>query len=211
MTAVPLWPSRRAGLSGGKGVSETVSAHPRAFVTLTAPSFDPSTRTATATATRCVDGVRGGRQGTDRTATWSPWREKRHGRRHAFLCSRFDQADAGWAGPRGSGQERQAPPQRRQRAHRLPAQAYLVLGLHRMLYNCFLLTGQAEAVALRSCDGSYLVIVDQQVIPVDWPALHPSGHLVRISVQREQGQSAVTQHRFHGSVASEEDGSPRSC
>lgn len=38
----------RAGLSGGKGVPETVSAHPRAFVTLTAPSFGPSTRTATA-------------------------------------------------------------------------------------------------------------------------------------------------------------------
>ncbi|SDJ84649.1 replication initiator [Nonomuraea jiangxiensis] len=31
----------RAGLSGGKGVPETVSAHPRAFVTLTAPSFGP--------------------------------------------------------------------------------------------------------------------------------------------------------------------------
>ncbi|MEV7907867.1 replication initiator, partial [Streptomyces anulatus] len=31
----------RAGLSGGKGVPETVSTHPRAFVTLTAPSFGP--------------------------------------------------------------------------------------------------------------------------------------------------------------------------
>ncbi|MEU9834787.1 replication initiator [Streptosporangium sp. NPDC048047] len=31
----------RAGLSGGKGIPETVSAHPRAFVTLTAPSFGP--------------------------------------------------------------------------------------------------------------------------------------------------------------------------
>ncbi|MFI6905100.1 replication initiator [Nonomuraea sp. NPDC050394] len=31
----------RTGLSGGKGVPETVSAHPRAFVTLTAPSFGP--------------------------------------------------------------------------------------------------------------------------------------------------------------------------
>ncbi|NUW39599.1 replication initiation protein [Nonomuraea rhodomycinica] len=31
----------RAGLSGGKGAPETVSAHPRAFVTLTAPSFGP--------------------------------------------------------------------------------------------------------------------------------------------------------------------------
>ncbi|MEV0422572.1 replication initiator [Streptosporangium canum] len=31
----------RAGLSGGKGTPETVSAHPRAFVTLTAPSFGP--------------------------------------------------------------------------------------------------------------------------------------------------------------------------
>ncbi len=31
----------RAGLSGGKGVPETVSSHPRAFVTLTAPSFGP--------------------------------------------------------------------------------------------------------------------------------------------------------------------------
>ncbi|MEV6036089.1 replication initiator [Nonomuraea sp. NPDC052116] len=31
----------RAGLSGGKGVPETVSAHPRAFVTLTPPSFGP--------------------------------------------------------------------------------------------------------------------------------------------------------------------------
>lgn len=31
----------RAGLSGGKGVPETVGTHPRAFVTLTAPSFGP--------------------------------------------------------------------------------------------------------------------------------------------------------------------------
>ncbi|GHE45262.1 hypothetical protein GCM10017673_54180 [Streptosporangium violaceochromogenes] len=31
----------RAGLSGGKGVPQEVSAHPRAFVTLTAPSFGP--------------------------------------------------------------------------------------------------------------------------------------------------------------------------
>ncbi|GGL19155.1 replication initiator [Planomonospora parontospora] len=31
----------RAGLSGGKGVPDTVSTHPRAFVTLTAPSFGP--------------------------------------------------------------------------------------------------------------------------------------------------------------------------
>lgn len=31
----------RAGLSGGKGVPETVSGHPRVFVTLTAPSFGP--------------------------------------------------------------------------------------------------------------------------------------------------------------------------
>ncbi|MBB5130564.1 hypothetical protein HNP84_000252 [Thermocatellispora tengchongensis] len=31
----------RAGLSGGKGVPETVSAHPRVFATLTAPSFGP--------------------------------------------------------------------------------------------------------------------------------------------------------------------------
>ncbi|GAA4236958.1 putative Zn-finger protein [Streptosporangium album] len=31
----------RAGLSGGKGVPETVSTHPRVFVTLTAPSFGP--------------------------------------------------------------------------------------------------------------------------------------------------------------------------
>ncbi|MFF4776464.1 replication initiator [Microtetraspora fusca] len=31
----------RAGLSGGKGVPETVSAHPRVFLTLTAPSFGP--------------------------------------------------------------------------------------------------------------------------------------------------------------------------
>ncbi len=31
----------RAGLAGGKGVPETVTAHPAAFVTLTAPSFGP--------------------------------------------------------------------------------------------------------------------------------------------------------------------------
>ncbi|GEC08768.1 hypothetical protein SSP24_64230 [Streptomyces spinoverrucosus] len=31
----------KAGLSGGKNVAETVRAHPRAFVTLTAPSFGP--------------------------------------------------------------------------------------------------------------------------------------------------------------------------
>ncbi|GAA2130403.1 replication initiator [Actinomadura napierensis] len=31
----------RAGLAGGKGIPETVSAHPAAFVTLTAPSFGP--------------------------------------------------------------------------------------------------------------------------------------------------------------------------
>ncbi len=31
----------RAGLSGGKGVPETVTAHPRVFLTLTAPSFGP--------------------------------------------------------------------------------------------------------------------------------------------------------------------------
>ncbi|MFI0352503.1 replication initiator [Actinomadura sp. 9N407] len=31
----------RAGLTGGKGVPETVTAHPAAFVTLTAPSFGP--------------------------------------------------------------------------------------------------------------------------------------------------------------------------
>ncbi|WP_406316658.1 replication initiation protein [Streptosporangium sp. NBC_01639] len=31
----------RAGLSGGKGVPQEVSGHPRAFVTLTAPSFGP--------------------------------------------------------------------------------------------------------------------------------------------------------------------------
>ncbi|MFF5261801.1 replication initiator [Actinomadura viridis] len=31
----------RAGLAGGKGVPETVSGHPAAFVTLTAPSFGP--------------------------------------------------------------------------------------------------------------------------------------------------------------------------
>ncbi|SNT45742.1 hypothetical protein SAMN05216276_104544 [Streptosporangium subroseum] len=31
----------RAGLSGGKGVPQEVSGHPRVFVTLTAPSFGP--------------------------------------------------------------------------------------------------------------------------------------------------------------------------
>ncbi|MEV5556098.1 replication initiator [Nonomuraea wenchangensis] len=31
----------RAGLAGGKGTPETVSSHPRVFVTLTAPSFGP--------------------------------------------------------------------------------------------------------------------------------------------------------------------------
>lgn len=31
----------RAGLSGGKGIPQEVSGHPRAFVTLTAPSFGP--------------------------------------------------------------------------------------------------------------------------------------------------------------------------
>ncbi|WP_256255478.1 replication initiator [Actinomadura madurae] len=31
----------RAGLAGGKGIPETVSGHPAAFVTLTAPSFGP--------------------------------------------------------------------------------------------------------------------------------------------------------------------------
>ncbi len=31
----------KAGLSGGKNVAETVRDHPRAFVTLTAPSFGP--------------------------------------------------------------------------------------------------------------------------------------------------------------------------
>jgi hypothetical protein len=31
----------RAGLAGGKGVAETVSGHPRLFVTFTAPSFGP--------------------------------------------------------------------------------------------------------------------------------------------------------------------------
>jgi hypothetical protein len=30
-----------AGLRGGKGVPETVKAHPRLFVTFTAPSFGP--------------------------------------------------------------------------------------------------------------------------------------------------------------------------
>jgi hypothetical protein len=31
----------RAGLSGGKGVPESVAAHPCVFTTLTAPSFGP--------------------------------------------------------------------------------------------------------------------------------------------------------------------------
>ncbi|MFF3243244.1 replication initiator [Streptomyces sp. NPDC002870] len=35
------WHLVKAGLVGGKGVAESVSGHPRAFVTLTAPSFGP--------------------------------------------------------------------------------------------------------------------------------------------------------------------------
>ncbi|MET8866089.1 hypothetical protein ABZW11_24395 [Nonomuraea sp. NPDC004580] len=50
-----------------------------------------------------------------------------------------------------------------------------------MLYNCLLLTGQAEAVAVRSRDGSCLVIVDQQVVQVDRPALHSSRRLVALA------------------------------
>ena len=31
----------RAGLAGGKGIPETITAHPCVFATLTAPSFGP--------------------------------------------------------------------------------------------------------------------------------------------------------------------------
>ena len=52
----------RAGLAGGKGVPETVSTHPAAFVTLTAPSFGPvhTRRTSTTGAVVACRPRRGG-------------------------------------------------------------------------------------------------------------------------------------------------------
>lgn len=40
-SALSVQSGRRAGLSGGKGVPETVASHPCVFTTLTAPSFGP--------------------------------------------------------------------------------------------------------------------------------------------------------------------------
>jgi hypothetical protein len=46
----------RAGLSGGKGVPETVAGHPCVFTTLTAPSFGPVHLHRTKTASSCAAG-----------------------------------------------------------------------------------------------------------------------------------------------------------
>ena len=58
------WHLVRAGLTGGKGVDNSVSRHPRAFLTLTAPSFGPVHRRspngpcrARSTHTRCEHGL----------------------------------------------------------------------------------------------------------------------------------------------------------
>ncbi|MFF8728128.1 replication initiator [Streptomyces sp. NPDC015171] len=45
----------KAGLSGGKNVAETVRSHPRAFVTLTAPSFGPVHNRPTTGAGKVLD------------------------------------------------------------------------------------------------------------------------------------------------------------
>ncbi|WP_031076046.1 replication initiator [Streptomyces sp. NRRL WC-3742] len=53
----------RAGLTGGKGVPETVRTHPRLFVTLTAPSFGPVHRTGDCHPIRRRSCEHGGRHG----------------------------------------------------------------------------------------------------------------------------------------------------
>ncbi|MBQ1091760.1 replication initiator [Streptomyces sp. B93] len=47
----------KAGLSGGKNVAETVRGHPRAFVTLTAPSFGPVHRNTDRAGKPCRCGI----------------------------------------------------------------------------------------------------------------------------------------------------------
>ncbi|HEX5878844.1 MAG TPA: replication initiator [Actinomycetota bacterium] len=72
-----------AGLRGGKGVPETVTGHPRLFVTFTAPSFGRSTparhragwptratRTGRASAVRMVGGLAAGSATTPTTRAW---------------------------------------------------------------------------------------------------------------------------------------------
>ncbi|GAA2154555.1 plasmid replication initiator protein [Kitasatospora kazusensis] len=56
----------RAGLSGGKGVPESVRTHPRLFVTLTAPSFGPVHRAGECHPVRRGRCEHGGRRGCGR-------------------------------------------------------------------------------------------------------------------------------------------------
>ncbi|MFF3072365.1 replication initiator [Kitasatospora sp. NPDC057936] len=57
----------RSGLTGGKGVPETVRTHPRLFVTLTAPSFGPVHRAGGCHPVRRRRCEHGGRHGCGRT------------------------------------------------------------------------------------------------------------------------------------------------
>ncbi|MBW1599732.1 replication initiator [Streptomyces sp. JJ38] len=61
-----------AGLCGGKSVPSTVSAHPRAFVTLTAPSFGPVHNRPTTATGKVLDCRCGDRHPTDDPALGTP-------------------------------------------------------------------------------------------------------------------------------------------